>query len=217
MTNADRDEGAESDVPDGNKMVAAENDSRSDGERPATEAGEDKKGPQVSVSLRTLIYGAVACLLVATVGVLASMYLGVRGELRAENTRAGNVKHAEDIALDYAVDAAEMDYRDLNAWRERLVKGTSPELKERLTKAANDMEQILAPLHWNSTARPLAAKVRSEAGGVYTVDSFVSVLTKTIQAPEGLQSTATYSITIDSNSDWQISDVGGVGSVLGPK
>jgi Mce-associated membrane protein len=38
-----------------------------------------------------------------------------------------------------------------------------------------------------------------------------------MQAPEGLQSTATYSITIDSNHDWQISDVGGIGSVVGQK
>jgi hypothetical protein len=38
-----------------------------------------------------------------------------------------------------------------------------------------------------------------------------------MQAPDGLQSTATYSITIDSAHDWQISDVGGIGSVVGRK
>jgi len=43
------------------------------------------------------------------------------------------------------------------------------------------------------------------------VDSFVSVQTKTIQAPDALQSTATYSTTIDSNNNWQITDVGGIG------
>jgi hypothetical protein len=36
-----------------------------------------------------------------------------------------------------------------------------------------------------------------------------------MQAPDGLQSTATYSITVDSNKDWQITDVGGVDSALG--
>jgi Mce-associated membrane protein len=77
------------------------------------------------------------------------------------------------------------------------------------------MEQVLAPLQWKSTAKPLATKVRSDSGGVYTVDSFVSVMTKTMQAPDGLQSTATYSITIDSTNNWQISDVGGIDAALG--
>ncbi len=79
------------------------------------------------------------------------------------------------------------------------------------------MEQILVPLEWNSTAQPLVAKVRSDTNGIYVIDTFVSVLTKTTQAPDNLQSTATYSITIDSNDNWQISDVGGIGAVAGSK
>ena len=79
------------------------------------------------------------------------------------------------------------------------------------------MEQILVPLQWKSTAVPLVAKVRSSANGIYVVDTFVGVETKTVQAPDGLQSTATYSITIDSQHDWQISDVGGIGAVVGQK
>jgi hypothetical protein len=76
------------------------------------------------------------------------------------------------------------------------------------------MEQILVPLQWNSTAQPLVAKVRSSTGGVYVVDSFVSVLTKTAQGPEPLQSTATYSVTVDSSKGWQITDVGGIGAAM---
>jgi hypothetical protein len=79
------------------------------------------------------------------------------------------------------------------------------------------MEQVLVPLQWSSSARPLVAKVRSTTGGVYVVDSFVSVDTKTIQSPDPLQSTATYSTTIDSNNNWLITDVGGIGSALEPK
>jgi hypothetical protein len=60
------------------------------------------------------------------------------------------------------------------------------------------------------------AKVRSSAGGIYTVDCFVSVQTKTVQAPDALQSTATYSVTIDSNQNWVITDVGGIGSMMEP-
>lgn len=117
--------------------------------------------------------------------------------------------------MDYAVSAAQMDYQDFNAWKINLVDGTSPELKDKLTKAADSMQQILAPLQWKSTAQPLTAKVRSDVGGIYVVDAFVSVLTKTMQAPDGLQSTATYAITMDGRNDWQITDVGGIDAALG--
>ena len=98
-----------------------------------------------------------------------------------------------------------------------MVAGTSPALKDKLGKAAVQMEQILVPLQWTSTAHPLVAKVRSDTGGIYVVDCFVSVLTKTVQSPGPLQSTATYSVTIDSDKNWEISDVGGIGAVVEQK
>ena len=51
--------------------------------------------------------------------------------------------------------------------------------------------------------------------GVYVVDAFVSVMTKTVQANDSLQSTATYSVTINPNDSWHITDVGGIGAVAG--
>ena len=143
------------------------------------------------------------------------MYADARSQLGDLAREASDNERAESIAMDYAVNAAELDYQDIAGWKAKLVNGTTPELKDKLTKAADSMEQILAPLQWKSTARPLAATVRSNAGGIFTVDAFVSVLTKTMQAPEGLQSTATYNITIDSRNNWQITDVGGVDAALG--
>ena len=131
--------------------------------------------------------------------------------------QSANDSHAEKIALDYAVNAATMDYKDLQTWKVKLVQGTSPELNNKLTAAGTSMEQVLVPLQWSSSARPLVAKVRSNTGGVYVVDCFVSVDTKTIQSPDPLQSTATYSTTIDSNNNWLITDVGGIGSALQSK
>ncbi|HYB80714.1 MAG TPA: hypothetical protein VED43_03485 [Mycobacterium sp.] len=180
-----------------------------------TPTGRSKTPRQVSVSVRTVIVAVLVCLLAGAAGVLGWLYMGAQGKLDAQSREASSRDRAEEIATDYAVNAAEMDYQDFNGWKVKLVKGTSPELKAKLTKAADSMEQVLAPLQWKSTARPLAAKVRSNAGGIYTVDSFVSVLTKTMQAPDGLQSTATYSITIDSRNNWQITDVGGIDSALG--
>lgn len=180
-----------------------------------TSARPTKRRRQVSVSLRSVIVAVVICLLAGAAGVLGWLYLGAQQKLDAQARETADRERAEQIATDYAVNAADMDYQDFNGWKVKLVKGTSPELKDKLTKAADSMEQVLAPLQWKSTARPLAAKVRSNAGGIYTVDSFVSVLTKTMQAPDGLQSTATYSITLDSRNNWEITDVGGIDSALG--
>lgn len=172
---------------------------------------------QVSLSVRTLALAAVFLVLLAAVCAMTWLYFGERAKVEAQVRQVDNVNHAEQIALDYAVDAATMNFQDLNAWKVKLVKGTTQTLNEKLTKAATSMEQILVPLQWSSTAQPLVAKVRSETNGIYVVDTFVSVLTKTMQAPENLQSTATYSITIDSKENWQISDVGGIGAVVGTK
>lgn len=188
----------------------------------ATETAEgrprlEKARARISMSVRSLVLTVAIIMLAIAVGVLSWLLISARAELDAKARQAANYERAEQTALDYAVNAAVIDYKDVNSWKAKLVKGTSPELKEKLTKAANSMEQILVPLQWNSEARPLVAKVRSDAGGSYIVDSFVTVLTKTMQAPEGLQSTATYSVTIDSNSDWQISDVGGIDAVVGSR
>jgi hypothetical protein len=180
----------------------------------ATPVGRPKS---ISVSFRGLILGGVIAALVLAVAAFGWLYVDARHGLDAQSTQAANDAHAEKIALDYAVNAATMDFKDLQAWHVKLVAGTSPELTKKLTDAGTSMEQVLIPLQWSSTAQPLVAKVRSTTGGVYVVDSFVSVQTKTAQAPEALQSTATYSTTIDSNNDWQITDVGGIGSVMGPK
>jgi hypothetical protein len=188
----------------------------------APAVGEDSVGKkrvrrQVSFSVRGLVLAVVIAALVVGVGVLGWLYIGAERKLDAQARQSDDRTHAEKVALDYAVNAAAMNAQDINAWKGKLVAGTSPELKDKLSKAADQMEQILVPLQWNSTAQPLAAKVRSNTGSTYVVDSFVSVLTKTAQGPDPLQSTATYSVTIDSSKDWVITDVGGIGSAMAGK
>ncbi|MFA5710100.1 hypothetical protein [Mycolicibacterium sp.] len=175
----------------------------------------DKKSRQISISLRGLVIAVAMGVLIIAVAALGWLYLDAKAQLDATAVETGNVERAETAAIEYAVKAAEMNYQDFGGWKANLVGGTSPELNDKLTQAADSMEQVLAPLQWQSTAQPLAAKVRSNTGGIYIVDAFVSVLTKTMQAPEGLQSTATYSITLDSRNNWQITDVGGVDAALG--
>ena len=184
-------------------------------ETPERKTAEPKAPRQLSVSVRTLAVGTVLAALVLAVGVLSWLYLDARGELTAAASRDADRERAQQVAIDYAVGAARMDHRDLSDWKIRLVAGASPELSARLGEAADSMEQILTPLRWESTAKPVAAIVRSEAGDRYVVDAFVSVLTKTAQAPQGLQSTATYSITVDPQRGWAITDVGGIDAALG--
>jgi Mce-associated membrane protein len=172
---------------------------------------------RVSISVRALAIAAVIIALVSATGVMTWLYLGARTTLEHQIGRAGDDRRAEQIALDYAVNAAIMDYKDLGPWKQKLVAGTTRELNAKLTEASAAMEQILLPLQWSSTAQPIAAKLRSSDNGVYVVDAFVSVMTKTVQAADSLQSTATYTVTIDSNNSWQISDVGGITSAVAPK
>lgn len=172
---------------------------------------------RVSLSVRTLAASLLMLILVATAAATTWLYFDERNIVQTQNAEAADRAHAEQIAMDYAVNAAAMNYQDLNAWKVKLVNGTTPELHDKLAKAANSMEQLLVPLQWTSTAKPLVAKARSQGNGVYVVDTFVSVVTKTTQAPDNLQSTATYSVTIDSKNGWQITDVGGIGAVVGNK
>lgn len=198
------------------EQVAAET-AESQDDTPAPQdriAGTKRPHRQVSMSVRGLLTAAAFAALIMAVGVLAWLHIGDQRKIDEQARQSENVAHAEKVALDYAVKAAGMNAQDINAWKAKLVAGTSPELKDKLSKAADQMEQILVPLQWNSTAQPIAAKVRSNTGSVYVVDSFVSVLTKTVQGPEPLQSTATYSVTVDSSKDWQITDVGGIGAAL---
>jgi Mce-associated membrane protein len=218
IVDSERDAGLDAARPDSDGLA-------SEGETPVEDAsavrdvprGKKSKRVQLSVSLRSVVITVVIAALLGAVGVLAWLYFGAQGRLDEQARRSEDNVHAEKVALQYAGEAAAMNYQDLNAWKGRLVAGTSPELKDKLSKAATSMEQILVPLQWNSTAHPLAARVRTETGGVYVVDAFVSVLTKTAQASDPLQSTATYSVTVDSSKDWQITDVGGVGHALEPR
>ncbi|WP_319449708.1 MULTISPECIES: hypothetical protein [unclassified Mycobacterium] len=199
--------------PTGLTDFEADSESHSDALTTPTEA----KARRVSVSVRTLALAALILSLIAATGVMTWLYLGANSRLDDQARQVDNNKHAEQIALDYAVNAAIMDFQNLAPWKENLVKGTTAELRDKLNKAATEMDQILLPLQWSSAARPLVAKVRTDNNGMYIVDAFVSVSTKTVQAPDSLQSTATYSITLDRNHDWQITDVGGIDAMVGAK
>jgi Mce-associated membrane protein len=163
-----------------------------------------------SIKLSTLAVGAVVVAMIAGLITLGWQLHDARSDLAQIHTSTSDREHAEQIATDYATGAAQMDFRDLQGWRARLIQGTSPELSDRLTKAASSMEQIIAPLQWTSTATPITAVAQAGRDGTYSVDCFVSVMTKNSQAPDGISSTATYKLTIDSRNDWKITEISGI-------
>lgn len=216
MTITDNEADQESPAPQPDSAATKVNDSvAADTMESPIDPGPSRGRRSISIGIRSLMVAMVILILSAAVGTLTWLYVGAERTLDAKAAESANDARVEKIALDYAVNAATMDFNHLQDWKVKLVAGTSQELNEKLSKAGDSMQQILVPLQWTSTAEPLVASVRSSTGGVFVVDCFVSVKTKTVQAAEPLQSTATYSVTIDSNKDWQITDVGGIGSVVG--
>ncbi|WP_245718143.1 hypothetical protein [Nocardia miyunensis] len=200
--------------------TSADDDSQQNKRGSAAVSAVVRKGQRVgdsAIKLKTIVSGGVVAAVVVAVGVLGWQLHSKSNDLDHLHAGMADQSHAEQVALDYATGAAQMDFHDLASWRARLTKGTSPELSDRLTKASTSMEQIITPLQWVSTASPVAAKVTSESNGAYSVDCFVNVLTKNSQAPDGIQSTATYKMTVDSHNDWLITDIGGIDSALGAK
>lgn len=196
-------------------IAVTHTDAEVDAEGRTSESSTDSS-PAVprSVAVKPLALGLVVALLVIGLAVVTWQLRSTSDELSSiHSAEAGRVQ-AEQIALDYATGAAEMDFRDLPTWRTRLTQGTSSELSNRLTQASSSMEQIISPLQWTSTAQPISAKAVAGDGGVYSVDCFISVMTTNSQAPEGIMSTATYKLTIDSGDDWKITEISGIDSAL---
>ncbi|MFC6009874.1 hypothetical protein [Nocardia lasii] len=168
---------------------------------------ESGKGT-VAVRVSSLIGGAVIAVLAIVAIVLGALLVSARSEVSEMRDQAADNAKAEQIALDYSVGSASLNYTDVNAWVAKLKAGTSPELASKFDATGAKLEQIIIPLKWTSTAAPITAKVLSQDGSVYKVAAFVDVSTTNAQNPDGLRNTVTYQITVDAGKDWQITDVG---------
>ncbi|MET8776886.1 hypothetical protein ABZV58_17935 [Nocardia sp. NPDC004654] len=185
-------------------------------------AGEERAAaaaPPRTVSLRwsTLATGTTITALLIATAVLAVLYTSARTTLADRDRREADHRHAEQLATDYALGASTIDYRDVKAWTHRLSQGTTPELAAKFDATAPQLEQVLLPLQWVSTANPLSSTVVSESGGLYKVNTYLTVNSSNVQHPDGAQTTVTYSLTIDRNSGWKISEVGGLQNAIAVK
>ncbi|WP_240963179.1 hypothetical protein [Antrihabitans stalactiti] len=175
---------------------------------------DDRERATISIRTSTMVYGAVIIVLVAAVSILDWLWLSAQRDLSDINTKAVADQRAEQVATDYAVGASNINFQDVDAWLGKLKANTSPQLGNKFDATAPQLQEILVPLKWTSTAAPIDAVVESEADGVYKVNVFLNVTSTSAQTPAGAQTTVTYNITIDTNSDWLITDVGGMDGAL---
>ncbi|MGB3602238.1 hypothetical protein [Gordonia sp. (in: high G+C Gram-positive bacteria)] len=168
-----------------------------------------------TVSIKALLTGAAILAVGVLIAALSWTVVSKSSEIDDMKAARADTAHAEQVALDYATGAADMSYEDTQGWLKRLTANTTPELGTRLRNAAGQMEQLLRPLQWSSTSSPISAKVTSVDGDVYKVDSFVGIVTKNVQAPAaGVETTATYKLTIDKAQDWKITAITSNGTNL---
>ncbi|WP_406235968.1 hypothetical protein [Nocardia sp. NBC_01009] len=182
-----------------------------------TAAASDAKSARpgtVSIRISTVIRGAVIAALVVAVCVLSGLLWSARHDITQRNDHATDDRKAEQVATEYSVGAATVNYQDINAWVAKLKANTAPQLANKFDATGPKLEQILVPLKWTSTATPITAKVMSEQDGIFKVNVFVNVSSTNAQSPEGAQTSVTYNVTLDKNSGWKITDVGGVDGAL---
>ncbi|WP_225727805.1 MULTISPECIES: hypothetical protein [unclassified Nocardia] len=186
-----------------------------------TETAPETKDPKpagrsgtVQIRVSTVIQTALIAVLGIAVVVLAGFLWSAKSDLADRRTRDANDHKAEQVATDYAVGAATVNYQDVNSWIAKLKANTTDQLAGKFDQTAPQLQQILVPLKFTSTATPITATVASEQGGIYKVNVFVNVNATNAQNPQGTQSTATYNVTLDKNSGWKITDVGGVDGAL---
>ncbi|WP_158635016.1 hypothetical protein [Tsukamurella asaccharolytica] len=193
--------------------------------RPAAEKTENQAASRgIVVTPLMLVLSAVVVLLAVAATAFGFLWQSAasgrddaRDQLAAATAAQETNARAEDIAKKYAIGAATIDYQNLAAWRTALTAGTTDELANQLREASTQFEQVVVPLQWQSTATPLGTIVADNKDGLITLNVFVNMITKSTQRPEGIPSTATYTLTIDTKQDWKISDVRGMDAALSGK
>ncbi|WP_228785976.1 hypothetical protein [Nocardia terpenica] len=168
----------------------------------------------LSLRVSTIAYGTLVAALAGATIALAVLWWSAHGQLRDRDAAASGDRHAEQVATDYAVGASTIDFQNFPAWMGKLKSDTAAPLAAKFDATGPALQQLLTPLRWTSTATPITAKVRSETHGAYQVDVFLDVNSTSAQTPDGARTTVTYHLTVDRDSGWKITDVGGMDGAL---
>lgn len=193
-------------------------ESRNAGKVKAAERQERaSRGVTFSIGMRSILVGGVVAVLIVALSITIPLWLIARSELHDRDLAAAAQKHAESVASDYAIGASNIDYHNFDNWVHSLKSNTSPALSNKFDATAPQLKDIIVPLNWTSKATAISSALKSENAGVYVVNVFLNVTSTSAQTPEGAQTTVTYTVTVDKNSDWKITDVGGVDAALPAK
>lgn len=149
----------------------------------------------------------VVLAIVAVVGVWKAV--DYRDQLDALQSAQADTEHAEQVASDYAVRAAAIDYRNFDPWFASLKSGVNENLANQFATSEPALRDLLGQLQWVSSGNLVGSSLESQNDGTYVVKVFVDVNTSNVQSPDGVQTTALYPITVDKNAGWQISDISG--------
>lgn len=154
---------------------------------------------------------AVCVAAIVATAVLATLYARSASDLDGARTLAADKQTAETDAGKYAVGAATFDFTNLDTWTAALKRGTAPELSSRFDVAAKTLTPLLQEVQWKQTASLIAAKtVDVRDGRQFVVQVFVSTRMTSTQNPTGLNTVTPYTVTLDRDDDWTITDVAGI-------
>lgn len=160
------------------------------------------------------VVAAVSMLCVAAlvaVGVLAYLLVQRSDDLAAERQLTADKQTAETVAGKYAVGAATFEFNNLQPWSAALKNGTAPELNSRFDVAVSTLTPLIQEVQWVQTAKLIAAKtVDIRADRQFILQVFVSTHMTSTQNPKGLNTVTPYTITLDRDSKWLITDVAGI-------
>ncbi|MFE3225365.1 hypothetical protein [Nocardia sp. NPDC059228] len=164
----------------------------------------------VQLKVSTLATAVAAVLLVGALVTVTVLWQSARGDLKDRDTQAANDKHAEQVASDYAMGAANLNFSDFNAWTARLKSNTTPALASKFDATSSKLQEILVPLKWTSSPTLLSSQVTSRDNGAYKVNVYLNVNSTNAQNPDGVLTTIYYTVSVDPGSGWKVTDVGGI-------
>ncbi|WP_186290563.1 proline-rich domain-containing protein [Gordonia zhaorongruii] len=159
-----------------------------------------------------LAFVCVAALIAMTV--LAVLFTNRSDDLASMQQLDRDKAAAEKVAGEYAVGAATFKSDDLPAWSAALKKGTADELNSRFDTAVQTLTPLIQEVQWSQTAELISANtVDVRADRQFVVQVFVSTAMKSTQNPDGLNTVTPYTVTLDRDANWRITDVAGIGGV----
>lgn len=168
------------------------------GDKPAT--GRRWRGP--------LVLTIIAVLVIA-LGVTTWKAISYRDDYRSLSTTNADADRAREVASDYAVKAALIDYRNFDPWFTNLKTGVDQAMSQQFATSEPALRDLLGQLQWVSEGTLVGSDITSRSGDTYVVQVFVDVTVSNVQSPAGVKTTALYPITLDKKRDWLITDISG--------